>query len=311
MPGLLPNPRALDGRSAIASASPLHVPGALSAPLPGARRRLAAFLTASLALATVLGGLPGPAAAATIPPPTAIAAPTATATAMAASVLGRLNRDRAARGLFPLRTWSVLASLANERAASMAMTGTMSHDAAGGNVTSVLSARGIQSYGSGEIIGASTYPWGSRAASNVYTLWKGSPTHRAIMFSSRYNYVGVAFVYRAATKTTYASLVFSESKDHTGAAARNLSLRRRGTTITFAWTGHDPRLQTHTAGLRSFDVQYRVDGGGWRTIRNDTTHRSLTMHGRPHGHWYSFRVQAADRRGNLSRWTGAKRIWVP
>ena len=44
---------------------------------------------------------------------------------------------------------------------------------------------------------------------------------------------------------------------------------------------------------------------------NDTTSRSLTLGSRPRGHWYSFRVQAADRRGNLSKWTSATRIWVP
>ena len=36
-------------------------------------------------------------------------------------------------------------------------------------------------------------------------------------------------------------------------------------------------LQTHTAGLRDFDVQYRIDSGSWRTLRNDTTTRSLTL----------------------------------
>ena len=105
--------------------------------------------------------------------------------------------------------------------------------------------------------------------------------------------------------------MFSESKDHTAPTARNVSLTRTGTTIRFAWTGADRRLQTHTAGLRSFDVRYRVDSGTWRTIRNDTTAKALTLYSRPHGHWYSFRVQSADRRGNLSKWTSTIRIWVP
>ena len=131
------------------------------------------------------------------------------------------------------------------------------------------------------------------------------------MFSSSYNYVGIGFAYRSATKTTYASVVFTDSKDHTAPTARNVSLTRSGTTIRFAWTGADPRLQTRTAGLRSFDVQYRVGTGAWRTIRNDTTARSLTLYNRAHGHWYSFRVQSADRRGNLSKWTSATRVWVP
>ena len=37
------------------------------------------------------------------------------------------------------------------------------------------------------------------------------------------------------------------------------------TTSRWSWNGYDPRLQTHTAGLRDFDVQYRVGYGSWRT----------------------------------------------
>ena len=104
---------------------------------------------------------------------------------------------------------------------------------------------------------------------------------------------------------------YAESVDHTPAAARNGTLDGSGTTVRFAWSGYDPRLQTHTAGLRSFDVQYRVDGGAWRTIKNDTTVTALSLSDRARGHWYGFRVQAADRRGNLGRWTTESRIWVP
>lgn len=253
----------------------------------------------------MLGGLPGPAAAA------ASTAATSTADSMAASVLSWLNRDRAARGLVPLRSWTALRALATDRATRMASLGTLSHAAGGGNVGTALTARGIQWYGFGDIIGASGYTWGSQAASNIYGLWTGSSTHRSIMFSARYNYVGVGLAYRSATGTTYASVVFAESVDHTPAAARNGTLSRSGTTVRFAWSGYDPRLQTHTAGLRSFDIQYRVDGGTWRTIRNDTTATALSLSDRPRGHWYGFRVQAADRRGNLSRWTTESRIWVP
>lgn len=263
---------------------------------------MAALLAAALALLVMLGGMPGPAAAATS---------TSTADSMSAKVLGWLNRDRAADGLVPLRSWTPLKSMAADRAARMAEANTLSHAAAGGNVGTELSARGIQWYAYGEIIGASTYSWGSQAAANLYSLWKGSPTHRSIMFSARYNYVGVGFAYRSASNTTYASVVFSESKDHTAASAKNGTLSLTGTTVRFSWSGYDPRLQTHTAGLRSFDVLYRVDDGTWRTIRNDTAATALTLTSRPPGHWYGFRVQAADRRGNLSRWTSEKRVWVP
>lgn len=248
----------------------------------------------------MLGGLPGPAAAAT-----------STADSMAAMVLSWLNRDRAAMGLVPLRGWTSLNTLASGRAARMASLDKLSHEAAGGNVGTALTSRGIQWYGFGETIGASRYSWGSGAAGNIYGLWSGSTVHRSIMFSARFNYVGMGFAYRSETRTTYASVVFTESVDHTGASARNVSLTRSGTKVMFSWSGYDPRLQTHTAGLRSFDVQYRVDGGTWRTIRNDTTLKALSLSNRARGHWYGFRVQAADRRGNLGRWTTASRIWVP
>ena len=303
--------RAPQGRSVIAAASIPHVPGAPSAPRPRARHRLASLFITSFALVAMLGALPGQAAAATTAPTAATVTASSAASSMAASVLIWLNRDRVAQGLVPLRNWSALATLATERASRMASTGTLSHQAAGGNLGSVLSARGIQWYRFGEIIGASTYPWGGQAANNIYSLWKGSPTHRPLMFSASYNYVGIGFAYRSATNTTYASVVFSESRDHTAAVARNGTLTRSGATVTFAWSGYDPQLQTHTAGLRSFDVQYRVDSGTWRTIRNDTTARTVTLGSRPSGHWYAFRVQAADRRGNLSKWTSATRIWVP
>ena len=190
----------------------------------------------------------------------------ATTDSMAASVLSWLNRDRTARGLVPLRAWTSLSTLATERAGRMAATGKLSHDAAGGNVGTALTARGIQWYGFGEIIGASGYPWGSQAAANIYGLWKGSSVHRSIMFSSTYNYVGIGFAYRSATNTTYASVVFTESKDHTRPSARNVSITRSGTTVKFAWSGYDPRLQTHTAGLRSFDVAVP---DGWRRVAHD------------------------------------------
>ena len=300
------------GELVIAATFTFHLPGAPSAPRPSAGRRLAALFVTSLAIVAMLGVLPGPAAAVTTSTATTTSiTPSSTASSMAASVLTWLNRDRVARGLVPLRGWSALTALATVRAARMAATGTLSHAAAGGNVGTALTARGIQWYGFGEIIGASSYPWGGQAANNIYSLWKGSSVHRSIMFSASYNYVGIGFAYRSATHTTFASVVFTESKDHTAPVARNGALSRSGTTVAFAWSGYDPRLQTHTAGLRSFDVQYRVDSGTWRTIRNDTTSRSLTLGSRAHGHWYSFRVQAADRRGNLSKWTSATRIWVP
>lgn len=244
-----------------------------------------------------MGASPAPAAA-------------STATDMGGLVLTWMNADRADRGLVPYRAWSALADLAGERAGRMADAHTLSHQVAGGNVGDALSTRGVTWLGYGEIIGTSTYPWGRDAAANIYGLWKSSTVHRSIMFSDTYNYAGVGVV-QAADGSTWMSVVFAESPDHTRPTARIGSLKRSGRTLTLAWRGADPRLQTHTAGLRSFDVQKRRDGGTWKTVRDNTTATSLVLRHRKHGHWFSFRVQAADRRGNLSTWTSEKRIWVP
>ena len=270
------------------------------------RRTSVRPLTVALALALALfAGTAAPPA-----PPTPVAAATDTATAMATQVMSWLNQDRVAVGLLPLRTWPALASLAGDRAGRMAAAGTLSHAAAGGDPGAAITAAGLQWYSFGEIIGESGYPWGTQSAQNLYSMWKSSSQHHAIMFSSTYNYAGAGFA-RRSDGSTWASILFTESVDHTPPIARNRSISRSGTTVTYYWSGADPRLQTHTAGLRSFDVQYRVDGGTWRLIRNDTISTGLRLYSRPHGHYYSFRVQAADRRGNLSRWTAEIRIWVP
>jgi len=271
---------------------------------------LTLVVLSGLAAAPAVSAAATTSSTATTPSSVVTATTTSTAQTMGAEIIGWLNRDRVAKGLRPLRAWPALASLAGTRAGRMAATGTLSHAAAGGNVGTALTSAGIRWYGFGEIIGTSGYPWGSQAAANLYSMWKNSPTHHAIMFSASYNYVGAGIV-RASNGSTWASIVFTESVDHTRPVARNGALTAVGTTVRFGWSGYDPLLQTHTAGLRGFNVQYRVDSGAWHLIRNLTTSTSLGLSGRAHRHYYSFRVQAADRRGNLSAWTAAKRIWVP
>ena len=287
------------------------------------RRRLHATLRhrgTALLMSTVLAALLAtPAIAASAPATrstaatagtTATTTTTSTASTMASYLLSWINRDRVASGLRPLRSWPAMASVANRRSARMASSLTLSHAAAGGDAGAALKAAGLQWYSYGEIIGTSSYTWGYAAAANLYSMWKASRLHHAIIFSSTFNYIGIGIA-RAANGSTWSSILFTESVDHTRPAARNGSLTASGATIRFAWWGYDPLLQTHTAGLRSFDVLYRVDWGTWHLLRNDTTSRWLTLYGRARHHYYSFRVQAADRRGNLSAWTPVKRIWLP
>jgi hypothetical protein len=187
----------------------------------------------------------------------------------------------------------------------------LSHSAAGGSVGTALNARGIHWYKYGEAIGMTGYPWGSQAAAHLYSMWKQSSGHAALMFSKDFNYVGVGVAYRSSNRTTWASIVFTESRDRTAPYASNGSLTAQGTTISFNWSGYDPLLQTHTAGLRSFDVLYRINNGSWRKLYDNTTATSVTLGNRARGTWYGFRVQAADRRGNLGKWTSEAKVWVP
>lgn len=243
----------------------------------------------------------------TVPPP-ARAASSAT---VAASLVAWINQDRTARGLVPYRMDTQLQTLATDRAARMASLGTLSHTAAGGNVGTALTNRGIQWYSYGEAIGAATGSVSTTTASYLYKLWKGSSAHWSLLMSTRYNYVGAGFAYRSSNGTTYASIVLTESLDHTRPGAKMTSYTLSGTSVTWRWAGWDGRLQTHTAGFRNFDVQYRVDSGTWRTLWSDTTNTTVTLTSRPRGHWYGIRVQGSDRRGNLSAWSSEMRVWVP
>lgn len=270
-------------------------------------RRLALIVSAALAAGLVFTASPTPAVATGT---ATAAADAATAADTNARILASMNAGRTASGLVGYMSWGALAELAAERVAKMAAVGKLSHDIAGEDIGDSLTSRGISWMGYGEIIAKSPFPFGSDAANNVYEMWKASPGHNAIMFSRTYNYVGIGAV-QAADGTTWVAAIMTESLDHTAPVASNRSLTRSGRDLVFTWSGSDPRLQTHTAGLRSFDIQMRLDGGSWRTVRDNTTRTRAVFPDRARGHWYGFRVQAADRRGTLSRWTSETRIWVP
>lgn len=270
------------------------------------RRRLSLLLTATLAVGLLATASPVPAAA-TVATGTAATGAAADTTAR---ILASMNAGRTAAGLVVYRAWGALAALAAERAATMAAVGTLSHDVAGADLGGTLTVRGIAWMGFGEIIAKSSYPFGTDAANHVYSMWNASPPHHAIMFSGTYNYVGIGAA-QSADGTTWVAAIMTESRDHTAPVASDRSLTRSGRDVILKWAGSDPRLQTHTAGLRSFDVQMRRDNGSWRTVRDNTTSTRAAFLDRARGHWYGFRVQAADRRGTLSPWTKEIRIWVP
>lgn len=260
------------------------------------RSTLLAFV---LVLVAVIGwaGAPSPARASTDP-------------AMAASTLAAMNRDRDARGLRPYRIDGRLIEIAQVHAGAMAASGVLSHWTGGSSVCDAVAARSIAWYSCGEDIGTTNAAWGLPAADWLYGLWRASPSHWAAMMSPDYNYVGIAFALRS-DGSTYASIVFLEGPDRTRPSARMTTRSRSGTTVRFGWAGSDPRLQTHTAGLRDFNVRYRVDGGTWHRIRTATAATSITLRYRARGHSYWISVQDRDRRGNLSAWSTPFRVWVP
>jgi hypothetical protein len=260
-----------------------------------ATRRLPVILGISLLTGLLWSGL-------AVAPAAAVSGAT-----LEAQIVTLVNRDRTARGLKPLRGDLRVADLAGDRAAVLARRGILSHTAPG-DIGAQLRGRRIQWYRYGEVL-AYASGWGSSTATRIFNLWKNSSSHWSLLMSNRFNYLGAGLAYRS-TGVTYASIVLTESVDHTRPRITTPQPRKSGNDISWTWSGYDTPLQTHTAGLRDFDVQYRIDGRGWVWLRNNTGARSLTLADRGYGHSYSIRVRSTDRRGYVSVWSQEVRIWV-
>jgi uncharacterized protein YkwD len=272
------------------------------------RHALIALLLAAMAASTSIGPVAVSASSST--PSSSTSTPTSpTARTVEGYLITWTNRDRQARGLRPLRPWTALRDVATKRADTLAALGTLSHSAAG-SLSSQLTSAGVQYYAWGEVLGWSSYPWGYEVAKSLYGMWKSSSSHWSLLMSSRLNYFGVGLSYRWSAHATYASIVFTESRDHTGARAAMVDHGRTGTTAWYRWRGYDLLLQTHTAGLRNFDVAYKVGSGTWKIIRNGTTSTSISLTSRPRGHCYYVKVRARDRNGNVGGWTGAAGVCI-
>ena len=262
-------------------------------------RALRQLLAVSVLVAAVATGI-GP-----IAHPAPVSA--STADTMEAQLLTLINDARSKKGLVPLRKWAKLADMAGDRAATMARNRTLAHASC---LSCLFNSYGVQWYSIGEVIAASTYPWGSQSALSIFNGWKASSAHWAILMSSNFNYIGLG-VALSSTGKTYAAGEVSESRDHTRPWARMNGSSRSGSTVSWSWTGADTKLQTHTSGLKNFDVQYRVGSGTWSTIRSGTTAKSLSLGSRAGGHYYGLRVRSRDNRGYVSGWSAELRVWVP
>jgi uncharacterized protein YkwD len=229
---------------------------------------------------------------------------------MESSIRSWINRDRAARGLRALRGDMRLDALSGERALWMASKGKLTHESLDGSACDAMTKRSIYWYRCGEDVGFTTATWGPTSAAFLYNLWRHSPGHWALMMSSKFNYIGVG-VARRSNGSTYAAIVFLEGPDRTRPIAKMRTRKVTGTSLKFTWSATDTRLQTHTAGIKNYNVALRVGNGAYVQIRTATTKTSLSLLHRARGHWYSVRVQARDKRGNLSAWSSGLRAWVP
>ncbi len=260
----------------------------------------AAGLAVALVTVLVVGSLG--------PPPVAAATSTGS---IEASLLARTNRDRTARGLKPLQLDTRLAGIADDRAENLAAARSFSHTAAGGSLSTPLKQASVQWYVWAENI--AYWPGGltSSTAASIYRAWRSSSSHWKALMSRGLNYVGFGVAVRASDGRVFASAVFTSSRDHSAPSARVDRATRSGSTIAFSWHGWDPPLQTHWSRIRDFDVWYRVDGGAWRLVRDNTTATSLRISNRPAGHQYEIMVRARDRAGNVGRTSAPLGVRIP
>lgn len=225
-------------------------------------------------------------------------------------VLDLINDARTDRGLRPFRAGKRLWLIAGYRAGRMASTNVLSHSVAG-SISSQLKAKSVPWYGYGENIGYTRSKPSKAAIKHLFAMWKASPSHWKLMMSSKYNYIGVGIAYRSSNTKSFSSLIFTESPDLSKPKAAMDGASYSGTNTAWAWHGYDPVLQTHTSGLKSFDIQTRVDSGDWRTAASKTTSTSRAWNGLSRGHTYGMRVRARDKAGNVGAWSSELRLRIP
>jgi uncharacterized protein YkwD len=216
------------------------------------------------------------------------------------------NRIRTSRGLVALRLDTRLTELARDRAEYMARTGEFSHTQSGGTtVFDMISASSIRWYAAGEIIAWNTAGPLDYSADFAVRGWMGSPSHRAIVVSNDYNYVGFG-VAVASNGTRYWAGVYLRGPDRTGGWARvrswsKVNVNSAYARVTIRWSGGDTRLQVLTSGLRYYQTQRRRDGGAWYDYGTTTSPYLVRRWMR--GHRYEIRVRSRDRAGNWSGWS--------
>ena len=241
--------------------------------------------------------------------PTVVSASSAQDSAEA-MILKKMNYERTKRGLVALRLDTRIAAIARDRSEYQAATGDADHTQGSKKVFDFIEAAGIKWYAAGEIIAQNRYyPTIADSAAAAIKGWLGSDSHRSIMLSKGYNYVGFGYAMNDGNQRRYWTGVFLKGPDRTAPHAEFEGASKRAAdggyiAIKLRWDGADRRLQVLTSGLRYFQVQRRYVGGTWRSWPY-TTAESRTVRYYP-GKDREFRVRARDKAGNWSKWDYVK-----
>lgn len=237
-------------------------------------------------------------------PPVAVAS---TASDAEATMLKLVNYERTRRGLVALRLDTRLAAIARERSDYQAARDIGSHVHSGNRkVFDLIERDNITWYAAGEIIAQNRYyPTITDSAKTAVSGWLGSSTHRSILLSKGYNYVGFGFAVNPDSERRYWTGVFMKGPDRTRPWAKFGTISKQyvsggWTAVTVRWSGNDTRLQVLTSGFRYFQVQRRNPGGTWGSWPL-MTKTSVTVRW-ARGGSKEVRVRSRDRAGNWSTW---------
>lgn len=226
-----------------------------------------------------------------------------------ASMLKLINAERTKRGLVSMRLDTRLAAIARNRSDYQARTGDADHTQGSNTVFDMIEDANIRWYAAGEIIAQNRYyPTLLDSAKTAVSGWLGSSTHRPILLSKGYNYVGIGFATNPDNDRRYWTAVFMKGPDRTRPWAEagrvSKSAVSTGIRVTLRWSGADRRLQVLTSGLRYFQVQRRTPTGSWRSWPTTTsTYKRVTY---PRNRTVYVRVRSRDRAGNWSAWDTIK-----
>ena len=136
-------------------------------------------------------------------------------------ILKKMNYERTKRGLVALRLDTRLAAIARDRSEYQARTGDADHTQGSRNVFDFIQSAGIKWYAAGEIIAQNRYyPSVEDSAAAAIKGWLGSSTHRSIMLSKGYNYVGFGYAMNPDNQRRYWTGVFLKGPDRTAPVAQ-------------------------------------------------------------------------------------------